>query len=67
MDNSEEHRHRCEVRQVLQWRAEDRSKALEYLSNVRKRRGDVAADKLEKDVRKQWAAGNRGVWGDWRE
>ncbi len=67
MDNSEEHRHRCEVRQVLEWGAEDRSKALEYLSNVRKRRNDVAADKLEKDVRAQWALGNRGLEGDWRE
>lgn len=62
----EEERHRCEVRQVLRWRTEDRSKALEYLSKVRQKRGDMAADKLEKDVRAQWSLGNKGIEGDWR-
>ncbi len=62
----EEERHRSEVRQVLRWRAEDRNKALEYLSAVRKRRGDIAADKLEKDVRSQWSSGNRGIKGEWK-
>ncbi len=63
----EEERFRCEVRHVLRLRSRDRNSALEYLSAVRKRRGDVAADKLEKDVRSQWSAGNRGVLGDWHE
>ena len=62
----EEERHRCEVRQVLRWRAEDRSKAIEYLAMVRKRRGDEIGNALEKDVRAQWAAGNRGIQGDWK-
>jgi hypothetical protein len=58
----EEHRHRCEVRQVLAWRTEDRGKALEYLAKVK----DARREKLEQDCRKQWSLGNRGAWGDWR-
>ena len=57
-----EHRHRCEVRQVLAWRVEDRGKAMDYLSRVK---GD-RWDKLEKDCRIQWELGNRGKKGDWR-
>ena len=63
----EEERHRCEVVQVLRWRAQDRNKSSEYLQMVRKRRGDIAADKLEKDCREQWERGNRGLKGDWRD
>jgi hypothetical protein len=62
----EEERHSCEVRQVLRWRAQDRSKAIEYLSRVRQRRDDKAADKLQKDCADQWSKGNRGTEGDWR-
>jgi len=62
----EEERHRCEVRQVLRWRAEDRSKAIDYLSKVRQKRNDKAADKLQNDCTEQWAKGNRGIQGDWR-
>lgn len=62
----EEHRHRCEVRQVLAWRTEDRGKAMDYLARVRQKRGDQAADRLEKDCRTQWERGNRGEKGDWR-
>ena len=64
MDNSEEHRHRCEVRTVLRWRVEDRNKALEYLSLAKKKRN---TEKLEVDCREQWSRGNRGEIGDWRE
>ena len=66
MNNSEEYRHQCEVRQVLRWRTEDRDKALKYLSLVRKRRGDDVATKLEQDCKVQWVAGNRGEWDDWK-
>jgi hypothetical protein len=62
----EEERHRAEVRQVLRWRAEDRSKAIDYLSKVRQKRNDKAADKLQNDCTEQWAKGNRGIQGDWR-
>ncbi len=63
----EEERHRCEVRQVLRWRAYDRDKAIHYLSLVRQRRGDTAADKLQKDCKEQWTKGNRGTEGEWRD
>lgn len=64
-DNSEQHRHRCEVRQILKWRTEDRNKAIEYISIVRIKRGDRTAQLLEKDCREQWTKGNRGNEGDW--
>lgn len=63
----EEERHRCEVRQVLRWRAHDRSQAIEYLSKVRDKRSNEAAEKLQKDCAEQWSKGNRGIHGDWRE
>jgi len=66
-DNSELHRHRCEVRQVLKWRTEDRNKAIEYISIVRNKRGDRTAQLLEKDCREQWTLGNRGLNGEWNE
>ena len=62
----EEERHRAEVRQVLRWRAQDRSTAINYLAKVRKARGDAAADRLTEDCRTQWDKGNRGIQGDWR-
>jgi len=64
-DNSELHRHRCEVRQVLKWRTEDRNKAIEYISIVRNKRGDRTAQILEKDCREQWTQGSRGDDGVW--
>ena len=67
MNNSEEYRHQCEVRQVLRWRAENRDKAVSYLNLVRQRRDEAAANKLEKDCKEQWARGSRGIKGDWRE
>jgi len=63
--NSEEHRWKCEVRQVLKWRTQDRNKAIEYLSIVRKKRGDRTAQLLEKDCREQWTLGSRGDDGVW--
>ena len=62
----EEERHRCEVRQILRWRAQDKTMAMEYLSKVRQKRGDKATSKLQKDCTEQWAKGNRGTEGDWR-
>lgn len=66
MENLEQERHRCEVRQVLAWRTADRDSALKYLSVVRQKRGHEVADKLEADCRNEWALGNRGKKGDWR-
>lgn len=67
MTTEEDLRHQCEVRQVLRWRAENRDKAVSYLQLVRQKRGDAKADKLERDTREQWAKGNRGIEGEWRE
>ena len=64
-DNSELHRHRCEVRQVLKWRTQDRNKAIEYLSLVIKKRGDRTAQLLEKDCKEQWSKGSRGDESVW--
>lgn len=67
MDASEQHRHRCEVRQVLAWRVE---RGLDWvkgwLAGVPKFRGQAGADRLRDDCRTQWAAGNRGARDDWR-
>ena len=63
---SEEERHRCEVRQVLRWRVEDRNKALEYLKLVREKRKEKAKQ-LEIDCKKQWELGSKGEKGDWRD
>jgi hypothetical protein len=63
---TEEYRHQCEVRTVIRWRRDDRSRALNYLEDVRKKRGKEAGDRLENDVRDQWAKGNRGQEGDWK-
>jgi hypothetical protein len=66
MENTEQERHRCEVRQVLAWRTADRDSALKYLSVVRQKRGHEAADQLEADCKFQWGLGNRVKKGDWR-
>lgn len=66
MENLEIERHKCEVRQILAWRVADRDSALKYLSVVRQKRGNQAADQLEADCRDQWSRGNRGRKGDWR-
>ena len=63
----EDFRHRCEVWQVLRWRAENRDKAVSYLNLVRQRRDEAAANKLERDTKEQWSKGHRGIKGDWRE
>lgn len=62
---SMEYRHQCEVRQVILWRIEDRTKALAYLEGVHKKRPDEGK-RLEQDVVLQWKRGNRGQKGDWR-
>jgi hypothetical protein len=62
----EEERHRAEVRQILRWRVEDRNKSSGYLTKVREKRGNSAADRLQKDCKEQWSKLNRGIEGDWR-
>lgn len=62
----EEERFRCEVRQILKWRVQDRNKAMEYLALVEKRRGEAVAAKLRNDARSQWEKGSRGINGEWK-
>lgn len=63
---SEEHRHKCEVNQILRWRVTDRNKAMTHINLVRDARGEAAAKKLEDDCRTQWNKGNRGDKGGWK-
>lgn len=79
MDTSEQHRHRCEVRQVLRWRVEHgiewvrlwmhgrpESPGKKRVFGVVDFRGQAATARLQEDCRAQWAAGSRGADGDWR-
>lgn len=62
--NSEEHRHRCEVR----WCLTNGSEWFKtYIAGVAQARGKAAAERLRADVRAQFAAGNRGGEGEWKE
>ena len=63
MNDSEDFRHQCEVRYVLQLRVKGRQPMLDYFTEVKKKR---STDNLEKDAREQWNKGNRGNEGDWR-
>jgi len=60
---TQEYRHQCEVRYVLQLRVKGRQPMLDYFAEVKKKR---STDDLEKDAREQWNKGNRGNEGDWR-
>lgn len=79
-DATEEHRHRCEVRQILRWRLElGRTFVHEFINGqkdnrggivkkgVRQQRGDAAADRLLADCAQQWSLGNDGADGKWLE
>jgi hypothetical protein len=63
VNDSDEFRHQCEVRYVLQLRVKGRQQMLDYFEEVKKWR---STDKLEKDAREQWNKNNRGNEGDWR-
>ena len=67
---SEEFRHRCEVRWVLQTIVDKDRSARDwfksYLELVEKARGIAAKDALHRDTVKQWKLGNRGQERDWR-
>lgn len=47
----EKHRKECEAREVMLW---SREKRAEYYADVKKRRGEAAAQQLIKNVREQW-------------
>jgi hypothetical protein len=62
----DELRHRCEVRQLIRWRAERTKEWLGgFLDDIERRRGRAAAERLRIDIARQWSAGNRGAHGEW--
>lgn len=54
----ERYRHQCEVRLILSMSGKPERRS--YLDLVRKRRGQTAANEIERDVMDQWKKGNRG-------
>jgi hypothetical protein len=65
--SDEQHRHRCEVRQVLRWRTEHgREWVFKWLDALPHYRGAELAAQLRYDAVNQWNLGNRGAVGDWR-
>lgn len=55
----EKHRKECEAREVMRW---PREKRVEYYANVKKCRGETAAQELINNVREQW-----GKWQNQRQ
>lgn len=70
MQNSELHRHQCEVRHYLATRVEKGAGGRDWLrrvlDDIERKRGRAAAQRLKDDIVTQWQAGNRGAPGDWR-
>lgn len=64
---SEWFRHQCEVRYVLSRRCVNAAFARAYLDGIEAKRGKEGRLRVERDARDQWARGNRGAPGDWRE
>ena len=66
LDQVENHRHRCEVRDALRRFQKGGRKALElYLALVEQKRGANAALRLRDDARDQYKKGNRGEPERW--
>lgn len=57
----EVHMRRCLVRQLIRWRVERNTEAIEAL-----RRGP-GYEALKAEAERQWSAGNRGESGKWIE
>ena len=71
MQEEEERRHVCEVREWLKRRAamgprEGKTWLAKVLNDIERKRGKRAGERLRDDIRRQWVAGNRGEPGDWR-
>ena len=63
-------RHRCEIRYILSEFAKRNcgtDRVNEYMKKIAEARGQVVADIMRNEARDQWAKGNRGAKGDWRE
>lgn len=68
MESYEEKRHQAEVTTLcgMAAAAGEWEPITRYLAIVRKKRGDAGADRLARDIKAQWKAGNRGERGSWR-
>ena len=62
-DGDDEHRHRCLVRHVIKLRIKDKNSAHSFLALWN---DNHPTSILERDVKQQWAAGNRGDSGVWK-
>lgn len=73
-EGDDEHRHRCLVRGIIKMRIQDRQKAHVWLNGGVDGTGKRVkgwnelhpGSILERDIRNQWAKGNRGEDGDWK-
>jgi hypothetical protein len=59
---SEEFRHQCLVKYVIELRIKDRVKALTFINDW----NESHKDSLESDVITQWKLGNRANKGEWK-
>ena len=66
-ESIEKYRNQCEVRHCIRVGIKDRNVLDGYLAMVEKHRGADEAKKLRTDSRAQYAAGNRGKFGEWIE
>jgi len=73
-EGADQERHRCLVRFIIELRIRDRNLAHNFLNGYtdeqkKYHRGWNEMHKesrLDKDVREQWAAGNRGEVNEWK-
>ena len=55
---TEPHRRACEARELMRWPLAERRK---YLADIRKTRGDAAADALQEELTTQWRIAHRNT------
>ena len=73
-EGEDEHRHRCLVRGIIKMRMIDRQQAYVWLNGGIDKTGKRfkgwnelhPGSILERDIRDQWAKGNRGEDGEWK-
>lgn len=63
MDNTEEHRHKCECRF---WLAQTEKRGMEWFRDFVRNFKRWPDSKLQADYSEQYRRGNKGEWGDWR-
>lgn len=74
MNDVEQHKYRCLVRNVIKMRIRDRDEAYKFLAGWVRPNGGWQkgwnelhpGSTLESDVKQQWKLGNRGEDGDWK-